>query len=142
VRSDKQLVLHHDEGSERAIHAEGSSSWILRWDHDLQNSGRDERRTKASWKCRGKGDEYRDLCHLDRTTPAPIVFVGGKSYLPLFCRLTAGIADRTIMYNSGVPPIAPGCKLARFVGKRRMNWQYDCAEWLLANELSDEGAEA
>jgi hypothetical protein len=101
-----------------------------------------EAKAKAPWKHRGRGDEYRDLCHLDQTTTSPIVFVGGNSYLPLFCRLTAGIRKRTIMYNSGVPPKAPGCNVERFVGKRRMNWQYDCAEWLLSNDFTTRGTEA
>ena len=56
----------------------------------------------------------------------PIVFFGGKSYVPLFCKLTAAAKSTRIVYYSGSSPSAPGCKLRSF-GKPFTNWHYKCA---------------
>jgi hypothetical protein len=45
------------------------------------------------WKRRRKGDHYEDLCMLTDDDD-PIVFVGGKDYLPLFRKLMARYARR------------------------------------------------
>lgn len=80
------------------------------------------------YKRRRKGDLYRDLRMLPNDTDEPIVFFGGKDYLPLFCDLTKDVkAKRTVFYNSGYAPAAQGCALVRFVTTTRTNWHYECA---------------
>lgn len=64
------------------------------------------------YKRRRKGDLCRDLRMLPNDTDEPIVFFGGKDYLPLFCDLTKDVkAKRTVFYNSGYAPAAQGCAL-------------------------------
>ncbi len=71
------------------------------------------------WKRRRNKDAYRDFCHLPPDASETMLFLGGKDYIPLFCRLTASTrASRTVFYNSSTLPDAPGCNLARF-GLRR-----------------------
>ena len=71
-----------------------------------------------------------DLRMLSNDTDEPIVFFGGKDYLPLFCDLTKNVkAKRTVFYNSGYAPAAQGCALVRFVTTTRTNWHYECANF-------------
>ncbi|HVC98357.1 MAG TPA: hypothetical protein VND64_32120 [Pirellulales bacterium] len=81
------------------------------------------------YKRRGKNDCYGDFCMLPRQTDEPIVFFGGKDYLPLFCSLTAArSAKRIVFYNSKVVPTSvPGCTFQRFPTTTRTNWHYECA---------------
>jgi hypothetical protein len=74
-------------------------------------------------------DDYRDLSMLPTDVDEPIIFFGGKNYVPLFCSLTRKVrGPRTVFYNSALPPIAPDCSLRRFVTATRTNWQYECAD--------------
>jgi hypothetical protein len=86
------------------------------------------------YKRRKKGERYRDLQMLPPDCQDEIVFLGGKDYLPLFCTLTDGLrCPKTVFYNSGSPPAAPGCVLKRFFTTTRTNWHYECADRLIAN---------
>src|SRR6185312_14489468 len=63
--------------------------------------------TAEPYKRRRKRDVYGDLRMLPNDTDEPIVFFGGKDYLPLFCELTKGVrGKKTVFYNSGEPPVA------------------------------------
>jgi hypothetical protein len=85
---------------------------------------------------RRKTDVYADLCMLPDTTNEPIVFFGGKDYVPLFCKLTKSIkSERTIFYNSAQLPAAPGCRLQRFRTSTRTNWHYECAHAFLNGHI-------
>jgi hypothetical protein len=54
------------------------------------------------YKRRRKGDLYRDLRLSPIVAKEPIVFLGGKDYVPLFCELTKEVkGGRTVFYNSG-----------------------------------------
>jgi hypothetical protein len=91
----------------------------------------------APWKFRRKTDRYEDLRQLPEDTEEPILFFGGKDYVPLFCRLTQGIKSRrTIFYNSGQPLDAPGCALQRFSTTTRTNWHYECANAFLDGQIA------
>lgn len=73
---------------------------------------------------------------LDAGSTDPIVFLGGKDYLPLFCSLTTrSQAQRLIYFNSSTPPDAPGCRVEKFETSARTNWHYLCAEHLIAGTL-------
>ena len=79
---------------------------------------------------------YDDLCLLPEGITDRIVFVGAKSYIRLFCRLTESYkGPRTVFYYSADLP-KRGCgNLVRFPAKKRRNWQYECAEALISGEL-------
>jgi len=83
------------------------------------------------YKRRRKSDNYDDLEMLASSISEPVVFLGGKDYIDLFCRLTSNVkAPRTVFYNSSSPPTAPDCTLERFVTTTRTNWHYECAKAL------------
>jgi hypothetical protein len=89
------------------------------------------------YKHRKKADLYDDACMLGAETAAPIVFLGGKAYVPLFCALTsAAKGPRTIFYNSDRPPSAPDCRLIRYETSTRTNWHYECAGALLDGKIA------
>lgn len=91
---------------------------------------------KAPWKFRKKEDSYADLCHLPADTVEPVIFFGGKDYMPLFCKLTGSIPSRrTIFYNSSRPPDAPGCVLHRFSTTAKTNWHYQCVKAFLQGQI-------
>lgn len=51
------------------------------------------------WKRRRREDRYQDYC-LISDSEEEIVFLGGKDYLPLFCRLTAPLrARKTVVHQ-------------------------------------------
>ncbi len=85
---------------------------------------------------RDKSSRYRDLCLLPQELKDPIVFFGGRSYVPLFCELTRPFNCRKIvLYNSATPPSAPGCELKRFITTGRTNWHYQCANQFIEGEI-------
>lgn len=67
----------------------------------------------------------------------PIVFVGGKDYLPLFSNLTARLhAPKIVFYNSGeAPNLAEGFEAIRYPTTTRTNWHYECARDLADGNL-------
>ncbi len=89
------------------------------------------------YKRRRKKDSYHDLRMLGAETNEPVVFLGGKDYVPLFCELTEEIkSPRHIFYNSASPPEALGCELKRYQTTTRTNWHYECAKALIGNKVS------
>jgi hypothetical protein len=81
-----------------------------------------------AYKRRRHSDRYRDLQMLPKQTREPIVFFGGKDYLPLFATLTSSISTtKTVFYNSAQVPQMPGYVLRRFETRTRTNWHYECA---------------
>jgi hypothetical protein len=87
------------------------------------------------WKRRRKNDKYEDLCLIP--DDEPIVFVGGKDYLPLFCRLTEPLRGRKIVFfNSSEQPDTPhGFETIRYRTSIRTNWHYECARDLVTDSL-------
>jgi hypothetical protein len=85
-----------------------------------------------SYKRRRRADLYHDFSSLPKDADTPMVFFGGKDYVPLFAHLTrAHKGPRTVFFNSQKPPNVPGCRLERFVTTTRTNWHYECADvWL------------
>ena len=112
-------------------------------DYDITFSAR--AKEDAPWKFRRKGDSYEDLCHLPADTADPVVFFGGKDYVPLFCKLTGSIrSKRTILYRvsdkanekASKPPKAPGCVLQGFPTASRTNWHYECVKAFLEDRIA------
>ncbi len=88
------------------------------------------------FKQRGKKDIYNDLLALPEHTDEPIVFLGGKDYIPMFCSLTSAImADKMVVYNSDVQPNTPGCSSVRYQTRTRTNWHYECAKALINDDF-------
>ena len=84
---------------------------------------------------RRKTDTYKDFSMLP-TAASPIVFFGGKEYVPLFAELASSAkGSRIVFYNSSTPPAAPGCVLKRFHTSTRTNWHYECARAFAAGTI-------
>lgn len=88
---------------------------------------------KQPYKLRHLRDRYQDcrqLTHAD----GPILFFGGRDYIPLFTKLTDDVhAEQVVFFNSQTQPDAPGCTLIRYDTKARTNWHYECANAFLAD---------
>ncbi len=94
-----------------------------------------------AYKRRRKRDIYKDFATLPKDICEPVVFLGGKDYIPLFCYLTEDIkSKRIVFYNSKVPPDAPGCELRSFITKTRTNWHYKCARELAQQNINIRGS--
>ena len=102
----------------------GADYLLPHYDITFSNSAKG----RSAYKRREHGDPgYRDFAMLPQDTSERTVFFGGKDYVSLFCRLTEGVAQRKVFYNSVTPPFAPGCELVRYRTRTRTNWHYECA---------------
>lgn len=89
------------------------------------------------YKIRRKIDRYDDFRMLPNDTLGEVVFLGGKDYLPLFCKLTEKIkGKRMAFFNSTDAPRFDNCKFKRFQTTTRTNWHYECAKALTEGKLS------
>lgn len=89
------------------------------------------------FKRRLQRDPYADFCHLSDDGAGQILFFGGKDYLPLFCRLTAALdARRIVFFNSKTAPKTPGCLLVRYETTMRTNWHYACVNDFLRDKIT------
>jgi hypothetical protein len=85
---------------------------------------------------RKRADHYRDFAMTPDNSDDPVVFFGGKDYVPLFEELTRSVKTRrTVFYNSDVPPVALGCSVVRFRTTTRTNWHYECAQAFLRGAI-------
>ena len=92
--------------------------------------------TAERYKRRRVRDRYRDFCMLSGDRIEPVVFLGGKDYVPLFQSATESIrGTRIIFYNSAEAPDAPDCVCMRFETRTRTNWHYECARALIHGAL-------
>ncbi|MDE3016249.1 MAG: hypothetical protein KGI29_04925 [Pseudomonadota bacterium] len=84
---------------------------------------------------RRRKDKYLDFCMLP-DDGEDVVFLGGKSYLPLFYKLTTRHKGRkSILYNSMYNPALPlGFESILYKTSTRQNWHYECAKALIDNE--------
>ena len=88
------------------------------------------------FKRRRPHQKFDDFCMLPEGTTDPILFLGGKSYVPLFCKLTSQVkGERTVFYAGDRRPHAPGCTLKQFRKKSFTNWHYLCAKELVQGGL-------
>ena len=89
------------------------------------------------YKRRRQRDVYLDFCQLQDVGDGPVLFFGGKDYLPLFAKLTADLrAERVVFFNSNTPPQVPGCALVRYETTAKTNWHYGCVCAFLDGRLS------
>lgn len=102
----------------------GADYLLPAYDITFSNSAKKENPHKH----RRRSDRgYRDFAMLPKDTSERVAFFGGKDYVRPFCRLTEGVAQRTVFYNSTTPPSAPGCELVHYRTRTRTNWHYECA---------------
>ena len=93
-----------------------------------------------SYAHRRKSDNYDDLCQLPNDGDT-IVFIGGKDYLHLFCKLTKKLpAQKIVFYNSNKAPdlSAYGSSFlspVKFITKQKTNWHYTCAQDLIDGKI-------
>ncbi|MGH8737041.1 MAG: hypothetical protein ACREVC_06765 [Burkholderiales bacterium] len=89
------------------------------------------------YKRRQKSDRYSDFRLIADGVRGPIVFFGGKDYLPLFANLTSSIGVRKVVfYNSAQVPPMPRCVLKLFETRTRTNWHYECANAFLDGRIT------
>ena len=71
------------------------------------------------------------------TAAGPVVFLGSKAYVPLFCQLTEGCsAHRIVFHNSKTPPEAPDCEIRKYDTPKKTDWHYDAAKALVEGQLN------
>jgi len=93
-------------------------------------------------KYRDKRTVWCDLCQLPKESDDPVIFFGGKDYMPLFGTLTRAYRGRRIIFhNSEAPPAAPGYMLQRYRTTTKMNWHYECAQAFLDGKITVDDAE-
>ena len=78
------------------------------------------------FKRRRPQDPYCDFRMLPTDASEPILFFGGRDYISLFCTLTERSSSKRTVFYAGREPVAPGCRVQRFV-KPHTNWHYQCA---------------
>ncbi len=78
------------------------------------------------YKRRSPRDKYADI-RLPDGISEPIVFFGGRDYIPLFCNLTNGALGTRTIYYAGRTPDVSSCQLKSF-GRSYTNWHYQCAQ--------------
>ena len=83
------------------------------------------------YKRRQKSDVFDDFSMLPDGDD--VVFVGGKSYLNLFCQLTINTSStKTVYYNSlNCPDLPSGFNSKLYKTRTRTNWHYECAQDLI-----------
>ena len=116
-------VGHRKPGQGGELNSQVSTEAFLTPDYDITFSTSAER-----WNRRRSADRCEDLCLIG--DPADeIVFLGGKDYLPLFCRLTTTLSRRKkVFFNSADSPnLPPGFTPVRYRTTTRTNWHYECA---------------
>ena len=89
-----------------------------------------------SCKRRRKRDRFEDFAMLPTTARSPILFLGGKDYVPSFCDLTRNVENRRIVFHySREAPRAMNCELRRFTDGPPRTWFYHCARALIRGEI-------
>jgi hypothetical protein len=85
---------------------------------------------------RRQRDSYEDFQQLP-DDGAPVLFLGGKDYVPLFCKLTRDLKGaKTVYFNSARPPDLPsGFRSKRSPATTRRTWHYECASALIAGDI-------
>ena len=97
-------------------------------------------KSNDAYELRRKNDVFMDRRMLPADRTGPIVFLGGKDYVSLFCSLTEDAkSERIVFYyrgeNSDNPPDAPGCNLQPFESSNPRNWYYECATELMEGRI-------
>jgi hypothetical protein len=88
------------------------------------------------YKRRKQTDRYNDFAMIPADTADDVIFLGGRDYLPIFCKLTREIRSRKlIFFNSSLEPKIDGYVMRRYETSTRTNWHYECAAALLNGSI-------
>ena len=88
------------------------------------------------YRHRRQRDCWDDRNMLPAGGEEPVMFFGGKDYVPLFWGLTKDYrGDRIVWSHSGDRPVAPGCCVRPFCATKRKNWHYECVSAFLDGKL-------
>ena len=85
------------------------------------------------FKRRSSHDIYEDF-GLPPNVAEPVVFFGGRDYIPLFRRLTERVESGRTIFYAGKTPDVEDCRLVRY-GDPFTNWHYQCAMAFAEGEL-------
>ena len=98
---------------------------------------------RKPWVYRASRSEYQDFQQIPVCGNDPIVFVGGRDYLPLFQSLIEQLKRRTIVFAKAgesadkVRKMLPRAWEVRpFQSENNRTWHYECAEALAYGALS------
>lgn len=101
-------------------------------DYDITFSG-----SAAPPARRRKRDRFDDWAMIEARSESPLIFLGGKDYLPYFAKLTRHYeGPRIALYNSLREPRLDGVQFVRYETATRTNWHYEAAKALLEGRLS------
>lgn len=85
---------------------------------------------------RRKQDTYMDFCMLPKNIKDTIIYLGGKDYIPLFCKLTGDMpCKKIILHNLELPPQHEGFILQRYFTNTKTNWHYPCAQEIIVGSF-------
>ncbi len=115
-----------------------SAGWgLIRADYLLPAYDITFTKSAEPYKRRRLRDKYKDFRHLYRDETGPVVFFGGKDYLPLLHEMTGPLpCNKVVFYASADPPKLPGWRAQRFETTKRTNWHYDCTRAFLKGKIS------
>ena len=87
------------------------------------------------YKKREKSKPYEDFCQLPDDTRAPIVFLGGLDYQPLFENLTADLpTEKVVFHRSDAVSKRIGFTYVKYDTPDQRRWHYLCARDLVAGK--------
>lgn len=90
----------------------------------------------AAYKRRRSSDLYRDFCQVPTQSDRPILFMGGRDYLPLFEKLaTHSGGPKIIFHQSEAVSRRPGFQYRHYETSTRTNWHYLCAQDLVSGTI-------
>ena len=82
--------------------------------------------------------DFNDLCPIPEGLEGPIVFFGGKDYLPLFCKLTESSDLLKVVFHIGKrPSLPPGYKPELYVrtDSGQGTWYFQCASDFIEGKI-------
>lgn len=86
---------------------------------------------------RRRADVFQDWAMIECSDSEPLLFLGGKDYMPHFARLTDHCAGpRIVLFNSATEPRREGLLFVRYMTSTRTNWHYEAASALVAGTLA------
>lgn len=100
--------------------------------YDITFSGKAER-----YKRRFQSETYRGLCQLPLPAAEPILFFGGRDYLPLFEQLTVHIDSPLVVFHRAeYAKRSPRFTYVKYDTRASTNWHYLCVRDFLSGRLS------
>ncbi len=88
------------------------------------------------YKRRQSSEPYRDFSQMPAQSDRPILFLGGRDYLPLFEKMTThACGSKIIFHQSEAVSRRPGFQYRHYETSTRTNWHYLCAQDLVSGKI-------